>query len=141
MTLNPIYTIITTITINKPANSTSFSGNPGYIMGKSINVDNSGTPFTLFDIADGTGNCLNTGINGTSTPILFGQNVAYSCATTTPCTSSLYIDSLAKLTSFKISKWAKGSLDTVLVGGTGSTINTCSYQTIIINILYSNGGW
>ena len=38
MTLNTLYTIKTTIVVNKPTNSTQYSGNPGYMMGKPITI-------------------------------------------------------------------------------------------------------
>lgn len=145
MTLNPLYTIKTTIVVNKPANSTQYSGNPGYMMGKPITIQNAGSAFTLYNIADTSGNCIAAssagGVGSTTTSVLFGQNIAYSCISTNPCSSSLYIDSLIKLTGLKIQKWAKGSTDSISVSGTGTSTNSCNFQTIVLNILYSSAGW
>ena len=39
-------------------------------------------------------------------------------------------------------KWAKSSDNsTIQVSGTGPSINTCNSQQIVLNIIYSTGGW
>lgn len=57
-------------------------------------MENSAGNFSLFSIADVSGNCLTTGIS--KIDLLFGQNVIYSCLSPNPCANSLYIDQLAK---------------------------------------------
>ena len=124
---------------SKSASAVQYSGNPGYLMGKNILMENSNAAFSLSNIADASGNCA---VSATSSvPILFGQNEVYSCISSNPCASNLIVDSLAKQSNLKIFKWAKGSNDTVLVGGTGSAVNTCSTQMIVLNIVYSSAGW
>ena len=102
-------------------------------------MKNSGNSFDLYQIADSSGNCVITG--STSTSILFGQNAIYSCVSTNPCSSSLYIDSIIKQTGLQIHKWASESTSSISVGGTSSTANSCKSQTIIWNILYTEAGW
>jgi len=38
-------------------------------------------------------------------------------------------------------KWAKSVDTSIQVVGSGSTVNSCSSQQIILNILYSTAGW
>ena len=90
-------------------------------MGKPIVVESSNT---LYSIADASGNCVATG--STAISLNFGQNTVFSCQfTADPCANSIYVDQIAKLTGLKLQKWAKGSVDTISVAGTSSTINTC----------------
>lgn len=98
--VNKVYPIKTTITITKSPSTVTYPGNPGYIMGKPVKLDNAGVSQN-FQIADSTGNCLTTPT--TSTPptstvsLLFGQNAVYSCTANNPCSNSFYIDQLIKL--------------------------------------------
>jgi hypothetical protein len=78
----------------------------------------------LYNIADSSGNCISTG--ATPISVIFDQNVVYSCASSNPCASSLYIDSITKTSSLEIQKWAKNSNTTIVFSGTGSSVNTCS---------------
>jgi hypothetical protein len=134
---NSNYPVKTTVTINKP--STSTSGNPGYVLGKPVTFLNSGANFNLFNIGDSSGNCVASG----STPysVNFGQNSIQTCVSASPCGSSLYIDSLIKQISLTINQYASQSASTISVTGTSASFNSCSYQTIVLDIVYSQDGW
>lgn len=100
---------------------------------------NNGASFNLFNIGDASGNCLTSG--STSYSVNFGQNSIQTCASSSPCGSSLYIDSLIKLTSLTINQYASQSASKISISGTNSSFNSCSYQTIILDIVYSQSGW
>jgi len=134
---NQKYPVKTTVVINKP--SASKSGNPGYLLGKYVTFLNSGASYDFYNIGDSSGSCLTSG--STVNSVNFGQNLIQSCASSSPCGSSLYVDSIVKQTSLTINQYAAQSTSTISVTGTNSTFNSCSYQTIMLNILYSQEGW
>lgn len=72
----------------------SYSGNPGYLMNKQVNMVNSAGAYKLYNLADASGNCVTTA--SSTVDLLFGQNAIYSCISSNPCASSLYIDQIAK---------------------------------------------
>ena len=82
------------MTVTNPASTVSYSGSPGYLLNKPVKMENSAGIYNLFNIADASGNCLTTGASNVD--LLFGQNTVYSCLSANPCSSSLYIDQLAK---------------------------------------------
>jgi hypothetical protein len=136
---NQRYSIKTNINVQLPSTVKTYSGNPGYQFGKPLVMNNSANSFSLYQIADSSGNCVNSG--STATSVLFGQNSVYSCVSSNPCSSTLYIDSIIKQTGLLIQKWASGSTSTVSVGGTSSTANSCKSQTLVWNIMYTEAGW
>ncbi len=91
---NQRYSLSTVININKPVTSIEYSGNPGYQVGKTVGLAKAGVTYSLFHIADVSGNCVGTGVD--KLVVSFGQNQVYSCVSATPCSSNLYVDSIAK---------------------------------------------
>ena len=55
------YQIKTSITVTNAASTVSYSGSPGYLLNKPVKMETSTGNFTLFNIADASGNCLATG--------------------------------------------------------------------------------
>jgi hypothetical protein len=113
----------------------SSSGNPGYRLGKPITISPS-----VFAIGDPTTGTCHTTSTGSTLSLLFGQSATYSCRSTSPCTTSYYIDSLIK-SSISIQKYASQSTDTITVSGTSSGKNGCTYESYNLQILYSYSGW
>lgn len=61
------YQVKTIINVKVSAASVSYSGNPGYLMGKPVIVEKSGSAYSILNVADGSGNCvLNSNTNGVS---------------------------------------------------------------------------
>jgi len=100
---------------------TSFSGNPGYQVGKNIVLNSN-----LYSIENpSTGSCYTVGSTTSSTIVIpFGLNQILSCNSPSPCSSSYYIDSISQ-SAWAIQKYGSKSSDTITVGGTGATVNTC----------------
>ena len=68
----------------------------------------------------------------------FAVNQTYTCVVANdPCSASYYVDTLASQT-LRLSKYATGSES---IGIDGINENTCSKQTVTLNILYSRSGW
>lgn len=88
------YQIKTIINVANAASTVSYSGNPGYLLNKAVKMESSAGTYNLFNIADASGNCVISGVSTVS--LLFGQNALYSCISSNPCASSLYIDQLPK---------------------------------------------
>ena len=63
-------------------------------MGKTVGLAKAGVTYHLFHIADVSGNCVGTGVD--KLVLSFGQNQVYSCVNAAPCSSNLYVDSIAK---------------------------------------------
>lgn len=55
------YQIKTSITVTNTASAVSYSGSPGYLLSKPVKIETSAGNFSLFNIADASGNCLATG--------------------------------------------------------------------------------
>lgn len=86
-----------------------------------------------------SGNCVTSGT--TTYTVNFGQNSVQNCFSSSPCGSSLYIDSIVKQTLLTINQYASQSTSTISISGANSSFNSCSYQTISLNIIYSQDGW
>lgn len=85
--------------VTKTATAVGYSGNPGYVVGKSVKMVSSGGVYRLYSLEDASGNCVTTSAAAsasTAVDLLFGQNAIYSCVSSNPCDSSLYIDQIAK---------------------------------------------
>lgn len=96
--------ITTTIVIQKAGSS--LSGKPGYIIGKPL-IYSSGS---ISLIGDSNKNCLSaSNVQNNKLNIKFGINETFTCLIATgvnPCSSSLYIDTIALGSSFKFLKYA-----------------------------------
>jgi hypothetical protein len=67
MNLYKRYQVKTIINVKVSAASVSYSGNPGYLVGKPVIVEKSGSVYNLLNVADGSGNCVvNSNTNGVS---------------------------------------------------------------------------
>ena len=99
--------LTTKISISKIG--TEKSGNPGYILGKPLKY---GTG-TIYEIANSADNsCIVSSVANTNLlDIKFGVNQTFFCLTTTPCQTSLYIDSIPLATSYKLLKYAAQSTE------------------------------
>ena len=124
--------ISTKITVTK--DGVEKSGNPGYIIGTSVLQYRTGSIKEIANSADR--NCLTT--EGAELNLNFGVNKTWSCtAGTNPCAVSYYVDSLASQ-SVSLRKYATGSEEVKIVG---LKENTCSKQSVTLNIVYSKVGW
>ena len=82
------------------------------------------------------GSCMTSA--GSDLYLNFGVNQSWSChASTNPCAGSFYVDTLAAGT-LDLKKYATG---TEAVNIVGLTENSCSKQSITLNIVYSSAGW
>lgn len=71
--------------------------------------------------------------------IKFGVNQTFTCLSSNPCASALYVDGLALANTFSLLKYASRSTDQVSLSGLGSL--ACNAESINLNILYSYSGW
>lgn len=82
-------TIKTTISISRDAAVAQTSGNPGYLTGKQLKFASG----NIFQIADASNDCIvNTSLSTTSLGIKFGVNQTFTCFSSDPCATPLYID-------------------------------------------------
>ncbi len=82
-------TIKTRISISRDAAVAQTSGNPGYSTGKLLKFASG----NIFQIADANNNCItNASPSTTSLGIKFGVNQTFTCFSSNPCATPLYID-------------------------------------------------
>ncbi len=82
-------TIKTTISISRDAAVAQTSGNPGYSTGKLLKFASG----NIFQIADANNNCItNASPSTTRLGIKFGVNQTFTCFSSNPCATPLYID-------------------------------------------------
>lgn len=82
-------TIKTTISISRDAAVAQTSGNPGYLTGKLLKFASG----NIFQIADANNDCItNASRSTTSLGIKFGVNQTFTCFSSNPCATPLYID-------------------------------------------------
>lgn len=127
-------TLYTSISIKKVRASSS--GNPGYLFGKPLQYVSGG----IYSITDANQNCVtNSSVNPSSSlNIKFGINETFTCFTSTPCSSTLYIDQIPLASSFKPSKYAQPTTEPANIAAISSNCNIESYT---FHILYSYSGW
>jgi hypothetical protein len=118
LNIGKTYSIAVTVSVSMPS---SLSGNPGYQIGKNI-IFNS----TIYSIGDPvTGACYGTPNSSSTISVPFGLNQIFSCISNSSCPSNYYIDTIAQ-SVLTIQKYGSKSTDTITVGGTGVTVNTCN---------------